>query len=126
MCDNSLPSTTNTHIGYLVCAKVVLCRACGDAGYQTHTSSHTVTWARLWKDNILPYRQKCHRCDKVMVGGQSWSWRELFPPTKESHTILQSLTLESKVRCACPWCPEYATSTHTCLSGEPTCERHGF
>lgn len=35
--------------------------------------------SRLYLINLLPYKQTCHVCGKILSAGQSPSWCELFP-----------------------------------------------
>ena len=38
----------------------------------------------IYEENILPYRQSCAGCAKVLVEGRTPAWCELFTPEKES------------------------------------------
>lgn len=73
-----------THIARIKDA-TVHCLEC--LGEDSDTTGTNANGARLFLANIMPYRQTCHGCGKVLSAGQSCIWTELFPksiaPTTE-------------------------------------------
>ena len=59
-------------IGYLVCARQVVCLDCANIWPEAKLYSY------LYRVNIFPYKQTCHKCNKVLVEPQSKAWCELY------------------------------------------------
>jgi hypothetical protein len=69
--------TTPKHIARIHDASVH-CLACLGEDDSSMEGTNT-NGARLFLANIMPYRQTCHSCGKVLSEGQSPRWSELFP-----------------------------------------------
>ena len=69
-------TTVPDQIGYLVNSTHVSCMNCGPT---THgLAAYKVSVSPLFRENIGDYEQTCHVCHKVIVGGKTALWPELF------------------------------------------------
>lgn len=65
-------------IGYLCYGKRVICPRCRDTLSTGEYRESPAQPVKLYRENIYPYRQKCHYCGGCMCEGQTESWPELF------------------------------------------------
>lgn len=64
-------------IGYLVRGGKVLCGTCEETN-RPRRSSDVPEAIPLYLVNVLPYRQNCAHCRKVLCEGHTSLWCELF------------------------------------------------
>lgn len=79
----------NEQIGWLVCGDMVWCHDC--------VAAYTIKpGVRLYRVNVAPYKQTCHRCCKVLNAPGTPAWCELFPPTgNQSDGTMQPIRMTS-------------------------------
>lgn len=56
---------------------VVCCNACAKR-HPIYLTEAPGGYAKLFVENILPYKQSCHKCGNIIVPGQTPAWSELF------------------------------------------------
>jgi hypothetical protein len=72
--------TQSNHIGYVVSLNehsIVVCNCCHQK--EKNSPQKLPQGSKLFEENIKPYRQHCHMCNKIMVLGQTDAWCELYP-----------------------------------------------
>lgn len=72
------------HIGRLH-GGLVRCLECLGETEDSKQPGTNENGAKLYIGNIMPYKQRCHNCDKVLSYGQTDAWCQLFP--KPEHSV---------------------------------------